>query len=89
MSKDIILGKFDRVEYELPAGKNPELHIMCDDVSKPWTKVDMVLNDLGVDRDTIEGTVYEYVYDEKKGRMIMCRITFKSGTGGMLAGVQL
>lgn len=76
----------ERVVYTLPERKNPELHIFCEDTAKPWVEVGKVLNDLGIGRDKIEKTVYQYFLDEKKGQVILCKITFKQGTSGTKTG---
>mgnify|MGYP000054464907 FL=1 len=76
----------DDVSFWLLPGLQQQIHITTDNMSKPWLAVDMVLNDLEIDRDTVESTVYEYVYDKKKGRMIKCVVTLKKSMTGMLLG---
>lgn len=76
----------DDVRFWLTAGLQQHIHITTSNMSKPWLAVDMVLNDLEINRDDIESTVYEYVYDKKKGRLIKCVVTLKKPTIGMPTG---
>ena len=74
------------VSFWLLPGLQQQIHITTSNMSKPWLAVDMVLNDLEIDRDTVESPVYEYVYDKKKGRLIKCVVTLKKSMTGMLLG---
>lgn len=68
----------DLAKYVLPENRQPEIQIVAKQ-SEILQRVDKVLNDLRINRNSIEDTRYEFYNDGKQGRYILCRITLKPG----------
>lgn len=67
-------------------GEKKQIFIVTDSMNKPWVAVDEILDLLHIDRDTIDSTVYSYIFNGVEERFIQCQVTLKPGTNGMLTG---
>lgn len=65
----------DDIRYVYPENGTKELVVVTENLEKPWVAVDEALEKVGIPRTSIIKTEYSYVQDEKKGRLIECRMT--------------
>lgn len=63
------------IRYIYPENGFKELVVVTTNLEKPWVAVDEALEKLGIPRTNIVKTEYSYLQDEKKGRLIECRMT--------------
>lgn len=64
----------DDIHYVYPEDGPRELVVITANLEKPWVAVDEALEKLGISRTDIIKTEYSYLYDEKEGRFVECRM---------------
>ena len=74
MNKDAETPFTDDIRYVYPENDPKELVVVTTNLEKPWVAVDEALEKVGISRTDIIKTEYSYVQDEKKGRLIECRM---------------
>lgn len=74
MYKDVEQPFANDTRYVYPENGPKELVVITANLEKPWVAVDEALEKVGISRTDIIKTEYSYVQDDKKGRVIECRM---------------